>query len=197
MKMAALALNNMESHIAESVLEYLLNIIQDDEIGNMSKLAALAVLNKLFKTDTDHGLKYRCVQADLVCSLLIALDAGLSQTCHPADTVYVQVAMEIMWQLSKMQIGQLQTLITESVIRSLLAYLDVDGEFYRYGMSLNLCPLGNFSCFFCRLLIIFKINFFDKFFQEYHQNVGSDLDQNNFTVVIPLRQFGSRHLFRC
>ena len=173
MKMAALALNNMESHIAESVLEYLLNIIQDDEIGNMSKLAALAVLNKLFKTDTDHGLKYRCVQADLVCSLLIALDAGLSQTCHPADTVYVQVAMEIMWQLSKMQIGQLQTLITESVIRSLLAYLDVDGEFYRY--VFNSLPLGSFSCFFCRLLIVFKINFFDKFFQEYHQNVGPDL----------------------
>ena len=30
---------------------------------------------------------------------------------------------------------------------------------------------------FCRLLIFFKINFFDKFFQEYHQSV---------------KQFGSR-----
>ena len=36
---------------------------------------------------------------------------------------------------------------------------------------LTLCILGNFSCFFCCQLIIFKINFFEKFFQEYHQSV--------------------------
>ena len=36
--------------------------------------------------------------------------------------------------------------------------------------SLNLCLLGNFSCF-CRLLIFFKIIFFEKFFQKYHQSV--------------------------
>ena len=129
--MSVLSIHNMESHIAESVLEYLLNIVQDDNIGSMSKLASLTVLNKLFKTDTDNGLKFKCVQADLVCSLLMALDTGLSPTCHPADTVYVSVAMEIMWQLSKMPIGQMQKMISESVIRSLLAYLDVDGEFYR------------------------------------------------------------------
>ena len=36
--------------------------------------------------------------------------------------------------------------------------------------ALKLCILGNFSCFFfCRLLIFFKMNFFEKFFQEYHQ----------------------------
>ena len=34
--------------------------------------------------------------------------------------------------------------------------------------------LENFS-FSCHLLIFFKINFFEKFFQEYHQ---SDLDQS-------------------
>ena len=37
--------------------------------------------------------------------------------------------------------------------------------------TLNLCMLGNFSCFCCRLLIFFKINFFEKFFQEYHLSV--------------------------
>ena len=39
--------------------------------------------------------------------------------------------------------------------------------------ELKLCLLGNFSCFFvvCRLLIFFKINFFEKFFREYHQSV--------------------------
>ena len=43
--------------------------------------------------------------------------------------------------------------------------------------ALNLCILGNFACFCCRLLIFFKINFFEKFFPEYHQSV---------------KQFGSR-----
>ena len=38
-------------------------------------------------------------------------------------------------------------------------------------VSLTRCILGNFSCFFCCLLIFFKINFVKKFFQEYHQNV--------------------------
>ena len=33
-------------------------------------------------------------------------------------------------------------------------------------MEVGYCPLGNFSCFFCRLLIFFKFNFFEKFFQE-------------------------------
>ena len=33
------------------------------------------------------------------------------------------------------------------------------------------CILGNFSCFFCRLLIFFKVNFLKKIFQEYDQNV--------------------------
>ena len=43
--------------------------------------------------------------------------------------------------------------------------------------TLNSLPPGKFCMLFCRLLIIFKINFSEKFFQEYHQSV---------------KQFGSR-----
>ena len=43
-------------------------------------------------------------------------------------------------------------------------------------LTVNPCTLGNFSCFCC-LLIFFKINFVENFFQEYHQSV---------------KQFGSR-----
>ena len=39
------------------------------------------------------------------------------------------------------------------------------------------CMLGNCSCFCCRLLTFFKMNFFKKFFQELYQSV---------------KQFGSR-----
>ena len=42
--------------------------------------------------------------------------------------------------------------------------------------SLTLGMLGNFSCFFLRLLIIFIINFYEKFFLEYHQSVKHILD---------------------
>ena len=38
-------------------------------------------------------------------------------------------------------------------------------------VSRTLCMLGKFACFFYRLLIFFKINFFQKFFQEYHKSV--------------------------
>ena len=34
--------------------------------------------------------------------------------------------------------------------------------------NLMLCPVGSFFMSFCRLLIFFKINFFEQFFQEYH-----------------------------
>ena len=44
-------------------------------------------------------------------------------------------------------------------------------------MILNSLPTGYVACFCCCLLIFFKINFFEKIFQEYHQIV---------------KQFGSR-----
>ena len=43
--------------------------------------------------------------------------------------------------------------------------------------SLIFCMLCNFSCSCCRLLTLFKINFFKKFFHEHYQSV---------------KQFGSR-----
>ena len=33
----------------------------------------------------------------------------------------------------------------------------------------TLCILGNFACFLSSADFFFKINFFEKFFQEYHQ----------------------------
>ena len=36
---------------------------------------------------------------------------------------------------------------------------------------INPLPPGKFFMLFCRLLIFFKINFFEKFFHEYHLNV--------------------------
>ena len=39
---------------------------------------------------------------------------------------------------------------------------------YRY-LHINSLPTGLFYMLFCHL-ILFKINFFEKFFKEYHQN---------------------------
>ena len=38
-------------------------------------------------------------------------------------------------------------------------------------LSVSSFLMGNFAYFFCRLLIFFKINFFEKFFRDYHQSV--------------------------
>ena len=37
--------------------------------------------------------------------------------------------------------------------------------------ALKKVMLGNFSCFCCRLLTFFEINFFRKFFQRHYQGV--------------------------
>ena len=44
---------------------------------------------------------------------------------------------------------------------------------------LELCILGNFSCFYCLLLTFFKFNFYKKFFQEYYQKLDK-----NFTYYM-------------
>ena len=55
--------------------------------------------------------------------------------------------------------------------------LPASRSFKRLFIALILCMLGNFPAFFCCLPIFFKITFFKKFFQGYHQSV---------------KQFGSR-----
>ena len=56
-------------------------------------------------------------------------------------------------------------------------YADDCGDGSDEYVSITLCPIGNFSCFFCCLLIFFKIKFLEKLFQECDQSV---------------KQFGSR-----
>ena len=46
-------------------------------------------------------------------------------------------------------------------------------------ISLTLCQLGNFSCFYCHLLTIFKINFFKKSCRNtIRHSIGPELDPN-------------------
>ena len=52
---------------------------------------------------------------------------------------------------------------------------------------LDLCMLGNFSCFCCCVKIFFKINFFKKFFQEHYQSVkwfGFKSDRTNILSAL-------------
>ena len=57
--------------------------------------------------------------------------------------------------------------------RQLLLFHCFVTDFFVFPKILStLCLLGNFACF-CRLLIIFKNQLFEKFFQEYHKTVGS------------------------
>ena len=55
-------------------------------------------------------------------------------------------------------------------------------------MGLNLCILGNFSCFCCRLLTFFKIYFFSKILSvtlsEVHLNIiyAADVKSRHFKI---------------
>ena len=58
---------------------------------------------------------------------------------------------------------------------------------YMYLYDLTPCMLGNFSCFFCRLLLIIKISSFKKLFQEHYQSVETVWIQiriNHLSVLI-------------
>ena len=52
------------------------------------------------------------------------------------------------------------------VTRTLLLFLFGLNSPFLFCGKLTVCPMGNFSGFFCHLLIFFKINFFEKSFFE-------------------------------
>ena len=51
--------------------------------------------------------------------------------------------------------------------------------------DITLCLLGKFFMLFCCLLIFFKINFFEEFFQKYHQSVKQFGSRSGPTFVSP------------
>lgn len=115
-----------------SILHYLLDIVETKGLSSMSKLASLAILNKLFLKEKGTSLQLKCLQSELTSSLVIMLDSGLNALNDPADTVCISVAMEILCQFSKMPICSIQCLVTDTVIRTLLDYLNSNGRFYRF-----------------------------------------------------------------
>ena len=54
--------------------------------------------------------------------------------------------------------------------------------------DLSLCMLGNFSCFYCRLLTFFKINFFQKNSFRGNLDLDREIWVNLFSKVISRRQ---------
>ncbi|KAK3577801.1 hypothetical protein CHS0354_024845 [Potamilus streckersoni] len=122
--------STMLSNITEGVLEYLINVTQSN-VGCMTKLSGFAVLNELFKEDQNNISKVICMKQGLLDSVLIALDSALLCEIDTCDTVYVSVAMELLWQMSKLSIGQIQPLISKMVISRLVQFLNVNGQFYK------------------------------------------------------------------
>ena len=120
-----------------TVLNYLLNLIQAEEVSNMARLAALSVLNKLFsESDNDCEIQAFCLRKGIVSSLVLTLDIGFLSTCDSSDLVYICVAMETMWRLSTLPGHMMQPLISEFLIRRLLTYIDVEGDFFMFPSKL-------------------------------------------------------------
>ncbi|KAL3870851.1 hypothetical protein ACJMK2_038886 [Sinanodonta woodiana] len=123
------------SNITEGVLEYLINVTKSN-VGCMTKLSGFAILNELFKEDQNNISKVIGMKQGLLDSILFAIDSALSCETDTFDTVYVIVAMELLWQMSQLPIGQIQPLISKMVIGRLVQFLNVNGQFYKYSSSM-------------------------------------------------------------
>lgn len=119
----------------ESILQYLLEIVQTKNIGNMAKLASLSIINSLLLRQIGNKVTKLCLNSSFTTSLLSLVESGLNKLGDPSDYVCVSVAMEILCQYSKLPVSDLDNLNSESVIRCLLEYLDINGRFFRYPSS--------------------------------------------------------------
>ena len=64
-------------------------------------------------------------------------------------------------------------LLLKYVLHAKLSFIEHNHNYHDvYESCLTPCLLGILTCIFCRLLFLFfNINFFERFFQEYHQSV--------------------------
>lgn len=120
---------------SESILQYLRDIVETDNISNMTKLASLSILNKIFLKEQGNSLQTKCLQSEFTSCLLTMLDSGLNGLSDPSEAVTISVAMEILCQFSKLPVDTIQCLVTETTVRTLLDYLNSCSKFYQFPAS--------------------------------------------------------------
>ena len=109
---------------------------------------------------------FACFFVVCCCQLFLKIPSGIPSECQP-DRIQIKpdVLLGLIWVQSVCNGYQQTTLVINELVL-FCQFLNSSIPFF-----LSLCMLGNFSCFCCRLLTFFKINFFQKFFHEHYQSV--------------------------
>jgi hypothetical protein len=119
-------------NVSTCLLDYLVDITASKRVPPANKLAAMTIFCDILKNDKKGSVRETCLHSGLLTSLLTAMDVAQEALMDVHDVTYIEVAMVVLWQISTVSIGHMQTLITEPLIRRLLGFLDVSSNFYQY-----------------------------------------------------------------
>ncbi|CAC5373962.1 unnamed protein product [Mytilus coruscus] len=116
--------------ITEKSLNYLLSLTRLDIEGSlMTRLAALSVIQQLMTVDPTGDVRTLFLSNGILEQILMEFDFGFESE---ENSIFLEVSLNILWNLSKLAVCPLQPLITEVVIRRLILLFDSTSSFYSF-----------------------------------------------------------------
>lgn len=116
--------------ITEKSLSYLLSLTRlDIEGSSMTRLAALSVIHQLITIDPTGDVRTLFLTNGILEQVLMEFDLGFESE---ENSTFLEVSLNILWNLSKLAICPVQPLISEVVFRRLMLLFDSTSSFYTF-----------------------------------------------------------------
>ncbi|XP_071156571.1 uncharacterized protein [Mytilus edulis] len=116
--------------ITEKSLSYLLSLTRlDIEGSSMTRLAALSVIHQLITIDPTGDVRTLFLTNGILEQVLMEFDFGFESE---ENSTFLEVSLNILWNLSKLAICPVQPLISEVVFRRLMLLFDSTSSFYTF-----------------------------------------------------------------
>lgn len=114
--------------ISEKSLDYLLGLIKV-EGSTMTKLSALTIIHQLMMNDPNNDVKSIFLQNGILEWILLDFDVGFDSE---ENSVFLEVALNILWNISKLPVCLVQPMISQIIIRRLISMFDETTPFYAF-----------------------------------------------------------------
>lgn len=114
--------------IPEKSLNYLLGLIKV-EGSTMTKLSALTIIHQLMMDDPNNDVKSIFLQNGILEWILLDFDVGFDSE---ENSVFLEVALNILWSISKLSVCLVQPMISQIIIRRLISMFDETTPFYSF-----------------------------------------------------------------
>lgn len=114
--------------ISEKSLNYLLGLIKV-EGSTMTKLSALTIIHQLMMNDSNNDVKSIFLQNGILEWILLDFDVGFDSE---ENSVFLDVALNILWNISKLPVCLVQPMISQIIIRRLISMFDETTPFYAF-----------------------------------------------------------------